>query len=60
VVLEGDAPLHAVEIGAGDAHTCARTADDGVVCWGHNGALQLGAPSSEATRTHHWLEIGCE
>ena len=59
VVLDGQ-ELRAVEIGAGRFHTCARTADDRVVCWGDNGALQLGAMSSEDTRTHHWLEIGCE
>lgn len=59
VVLEGAEPLRAIEIGAGGEHTCARTGEDGVVCWGDNGALQLGAPSSEATQTHHWLEIGC-
>lgn len=60
VLEEGAEPLRAIEIGAGQAHTCARTADDGVVCWGDNGSLQLGAPSSEASRTYHWLEIGCE
>ncbi len=59
VVLEGDAPLVAIEIGAGASHTCARTAADAVVCWGDNGTLQLGAASSEGTRVHHWLEIGC-
>jgi Regulator of chromosome condensation (RCC1) repeat len=60
VLEEGAEPLRAIEIGAGRAHTCARTADDGVVCWGDNGALQLGAPSSEASRAFHWLELGCE
>lgn len=59
VVLEDDTPLLAIEIGAGASHTCARTGDDAVVCWGDNGALQLGAASSEDTRAHHWLEIGC-
>lgn len=59
VALDG-VELHAIEIGAGESHTCARTADEAVVCWGDNGALQLGALSSEQTRAHHWLEIGCE
>jgi alpha-tubulin suppressor-like RCC1 family protein len=60
VLEEGAEPLHAVEIGAGQSHTCARTADGGVVCWGANGSLQLGAESSVVTRAYHWIEIGCE
>jgi alpha-tubulin suppressor-like RCC1 family protein len=59
VELEEGQPLAAVEIGAGASHTCARTAAGQVVCWGDNGLLQLGAAASEATRTYHWLEIGC-
>lgn len=60
VLEEGAEPLHAVEIGAGQSHTCARTADGGVVCWGANGSLQLGAESSVVTRAYNWIEIGCE
>jgi alpha-tubulin suppressor-like RCC1 family protein len=59
VVLEGATPLLAIEIAAGEAHTCARTEDATVVCWGSNSLLQLGAASSEVTQTYHWLEIGC-
>lgn len=60
VTLEDDAPLLASEIGAGDRHTCARTIDGRVVCWGANDRLQLGADSSDATATHHFIEIGCD
>ncbi|MBX7080928.1 MAG: hypothetical protein K1X88_17145 [Nannocystaceae bacterium] len=59
VVLEDDEALRAVEIGAGDAFTCARTEDGRVICWGDNAALQLGDPSSETTRAHREIALGC-
>jgi alpha-tubulin suppressor-like RCC1 family protein len=32
----------AVELASGSEHTCARTRDDAVWCWGANGSGQLG------------------
>lgn len=43
-------PADAVELVAGDFHTCARLADGTVACWGSNALGQLGTGSNEASR----------
>ena len=40
-------------LAAGDAHTCALTAEDGVKCWGADGVGQLGDGASPLT-TRLW------
>ncbi|HVZ72314.1 MAG TPA: hypothetical protein VHJ20_08060 [Polyangia bacterium] len=40
-----------VNIAAGDTHACANTANNGIWCWGGNGAGQLGNNSTTSTPT---------
>ena len=40
-----------VELAAGEAHTCARSLDGFVACWGDNGVGQLGSSDSAPKRT---------
>ncbi len=39
--------LHWIDIAVGQSHTCARTTDDRIFCWGANGAGQLGAAGGD-------------
>jgi len=39
-----------VEVGAGERHACARRATGDILCWGHNGSLEL-ASEMGATRS---------
>lgn len=39
---------HVIELAAGEAHTCARMADDDVLCWGANFSGQIGDGSEDA------------
>ncbi len=48
VGLGGGGAMDAVEISAGDDHTCARRRDGSVICWGANRNGQLGDGSTTA------------
>jgi len=47
IPVPGMPPVDAVELAAGNQHTCARLADGTVRCWGRNGSGELGDGGSE-------------
>lgn len=47
----------AVQISAGRAHTCVVTAGQDVLCWGANGAGQLGVPTAQVARSSFPVKV---